>query len=1625
MLTTSQDSPSPEEPVTLVYEADLLGNIQQALAGLQGFGVMALELIQNADDAGAATLSFDVTDDALFIRNSAAFSTCGLSEPRCPWDAAGDPNGDRRSCNFHAISRMGSRNKVHVASQIGRFGIGFVSVYQITDSPIIRSTGIEMKLIPVNGTGATRAIPTTIGSEFELPWASMSSDTRKALNASPTPGDVVPLMVAAIGDILARGLFFLRHLKSVELRQNGVPVRSVSITREGGIITLQLEPGHGKERWKLLSRDSSDLSRERDIFDDFPTLAELGRSPAVTVAVPLHDGPVDGLLYAFLPTEQASGLPFHINGDFFPHPNRRMITLTGEQHERYWNELLLDTAAKAIAENFDALRELLGAERLWALASSAFAMKDMASFQSFWIDLQIAAKSSQSVRTVDDQWCTPAECFLPDLVPEAQSALASIGVKLLHDSLRPHWIVLSALGATLLRLPAVVTALEEAGAAHGFNAETPHLRSLWMAVDAVIAQSKTRADFKALMDRLKAVAFVLDCDNNPASINELWRLEEAVQPALIRAYVPGCPIAHDDVRKLAAIAEAMDVYRFDDLAGHLAEAITDGDTATTVIGIEPGNAGSFYGLLTAFEVDPAVTKAGTLLSNVPMLRTASGFVEPSRGQLPGGFVDPIGHFELIDTTEMTEKMQRLAREILSVDVVTFHDYVNEHLEDILKGAPSREQYVALLTEILEHKIQLDTEGVLQSLAEIAFVRTRAGTYVRPADCYYWTAPLEALLGQDHGYWVDEAWMPASRAAARFQDLLESRLGMRSTVSIAHLVDRIKSIAESGTIDAIATGTQLIVRHILDRFIRLKPDERQSLERLKTLAWLPGALNGERVSDKRYAPSALFRSFRAAGYASQVRIVDLPILRGTQAGRSLIDFLDFLELPEDPPTEAVVAHLEHCMAENLPASDVTYAILSERLEKDDAACIDRLADTAFIYDADLKRFLKSDQVFWAPAHFRGHWHAASSRMRGREALYRRLGVQDSPTAHNYTALMREIATQPVISQADASVHERCLAWLADALDRDDAEAHAALLDMRDEPVLLNMLGNGVWPDEAAWLDSQILADPFGDALDERLVAPPVVPRHAAARLFRELGVVRLSEIARLRLAADPVSAEEPAATAQLRERIDLLLWLAPSAAFRARLHDTLCKVVVRVTDALQVHAEITEYDPPVRSAPSPAASFFEPDGAILYVKGKAGESIDWTAAFSALFAPLEQLTHGIDMPPVIMTAAYVTSLRSSADAERALRSANYRPPDGGYDDLPLTESISDAEDDDSEDDLDDGEPSDAGPADDEPEGADDPGGEPHSQDDPDDDTDEDSETPEDDGTPAVGDGREGTRTGAGTSPPGADTSDNPFRSRADDGGFGADGEAAAPGGGGSTGFGTPGGSQTGTAGGRGSDNARRPGPSRAERQERRSRMLSYVNATPRETDTISGDTGGEDISGLIDLAAIAAVLKYEARFGRVAVEQPHNNPGFDIVSRAPDGSGRRLIEVKGLQGEWTERGVKLSHVQYATAQQHPGDYWIYVVEHARDLQTHRVSAIANPFSKVVEYWFDHGWKDATEEIATATDMNLEVGARVKHFMWGVGTIEQVNRRGMAISLLISFRDEGRKLIPFNANLEFID
>ncbi|MBY3297641.1 DUF3883 domain-containing protein [Rhizobium laguerreae] len=628
---------------------------------------------------------------------------------------------------------------------------------------------------------------------------------------------------------------------------------------------------------------------------------------------------------------------------------------------------------------------------------------------------------------------------------------------------------------------------------------------------------------------------------------------------------------------------------------------------------------------------------------------------------------------------------------------------------------------------------------------------------------------------------------------------------------------------------------------------------------------------------------------------------------------------------------------------------------------------------------------------------------------REPLYRRLGVRDAPSARNYGSLLEELTGQATITQAEIDIHEHCLAWLADALADGDPEAMTAIVGLRDKPCLLSERGTVIWPDEAAWLDSETVSQPFAGALDDRLVAPPRVPRSAAARLFKALNVDRLSDIARLRLAEEPESVAEPVATSLLRDRADLLLWLSPNQDFGARLTKILHTVEVRTTEALQVQAEIAQFDPPVRSAPADASAFYDADPSILYVKGEQGDAVHWTDAFSAIFASLEQLSYGIEIPPLVMTAAFVASMPTAADAERALRSANYRLPEIPRFDKVATDSITDApEETQPEADVEEGESEEAMAEIIVPEML------------------EDLSQP-DEAKHRIEDepGRADPGSDAGTTQHGDATSGTPFKSRSGNDGFEHAGHPAA-GSGGTAGQWPANSNPTTHSNSWNGSGHQRASQSRSSWHERRSRLISYVNAGPSDESQqqASADAAG-DISSQIDMAAITAVVDYETRSGRSAAVQPHNNPGFDIVSTGESPRNRRLIEVKGLEGNWTERGVKLSAVQFATAQQYHNEYWIYVVEHARDPHNRRVNAIANPFGKVSEYWFDHGWKEVTEETATAMESSLKVGARIRHPRWGVGTISEVNRRGIAISLLVDFLDNGRKLVPFNADIEFMD
>ncbi|MDE3819743.1 protein NO VEIN domain-containing protein [Sinorhizobium meliloti] len=1640
--------------VTIPYRANLLGNIEQALKGLQGYGIMALELIQNADDAGSKRLLFDVRDDALVVANDEEFTSCGLNDAECPWIRAGDASGLQRPCNFHAISEMGSRSKLHAAEQIGRFGIGFVSVYQITDTPIVRSAGVELRLNPQTQEVVKSDVGPTVGTQFILPWASSKSEVREGLNASPTPDDVADKVVAEIDLVLKGSLLFLRHVEHVELRHNSDLVVSVDIGRSGDEVILRFWPYDVSQHWLILSRQADDVVADKKLFERFEALTRLERSLTVNVAVPIHSEQVDGLLYAYLPTRQPTRMPIHVNADFFPHASRQAIVLEGEQHERYWNEALIETAAAALSENFVRIRDLLGPMRLWALAESAFQRKAEPAFKSFWDRLARAAVEAPSIWTTRGEWRVPNETFLPPEVMTTvdQAAVTDLGLALIHPELRRHWSVLGSIGAHQLRLSSLVAALEARGDdATGGGGEP--LRRLWSAISVMIEASSERNVLITVLPKLKAICFIMDDDDAPISPSDARKLPLGAPRDILHKVIPTRRIVHPHVLQVPHLAELVPEYLLDDLASDLAKVIVDEAAAEAAIGLTDADVRRFYSLLTSFPTDRKTGTVAGVLADVPILRTGTGFVSPSRGQLPGDFRDPIGHFQIVESRLFVPDMRELARNVLEVDVLNFRDYVSEHLEEIIEAGVTRQQYGALITEIVNHRSQLDEDGTLGMLTNIAFVRTRAGTFALPAEVYIWSAALESILGTDPDRWVDETWIPAA-VQAKSRDLFD-RLGMPFTVAAEHIVDRIEAIAEAGGgIDAIVAGTTPIIRHVLDRWARFNDRDRNTLRRLKEVKFLSAVIDAERSEGLRYSPRGVYRAGRAPGFLSQVPVVEMTALRQTSA--AVLEFLDLIEMPAEPPTEKIVAHLEHCISRGSAVNDLTYQMLNERLERgDDVSCIDRLEGTEFIHFPDVG-FIGAGEVFWNPPEFGGHWHTASSRMRQREQLYRRLGVVDSPEPHHFAALALQIAANPNPSATDTAIHGRCIAFLAEALEREDAGASDAVDMLVDEHAFLNVDGGAIWTGEAVWLDSEQLAASFGSVLNERLIRLPDVSRSASFRFLKRLDVPALTDIAQFRMATEPEGRPAPDATSLLQSRADLLLWLAPNRASRQALRASLLGIEIRLSNQLLVQAEIDAFNPPVRSPATSTPAYLDQETGLLHLRSTTGR-VDWAAAFRALFSRVERFCPAADVPPLCMTAAYIMSHVDRADAEQALIASDFKVPDDVDVSIEVGRELKD-------------EPEDL-PSNGETKEAEAAGSK-------DDDASEEfscgQEVPEDDpvagGTGAAEYHPENLRptsrlanhgkTGAGSShargasqlaeqsrtdegaadaPRTADGEDDPlsvdsdgdaYESASSRGAFGAHpdehgtasekaGRANAHRGGTSNGENRGLGSRF-----KGDDSRRRDVT--AERQVRRSRMLSYVSRSGSRGNGDDGATSvSDDLSDLIDAASMKAVLSYEQSRGWEPERQPHFNPGFDIVSRSPSGDSR-LIEVKGLDDEWTERGIKLSHVQFSMAREHPDEFWIYIVEHARNLERQRVTAIRNPFGKVEEYWFDHNWRQASEEGASSREIHLKVGLKVEHHIWREGVIVEIKSRGAIPFVVVDFGSiEGRRGIPFNSSLKILD
>ncbi|MGO9960898.1 MAG: sacsin N-terminal ATP-binding-like domain-containing protein [Solirubrobacteraceae bacterium] len=291
-----------------------------------------LELLQNAQDAGATRIRFDLRGDRLEVNHN------------------GRPFTDADVRGICGIKRS---TKEDDTEQIGRFGIGFKSVYAFTRRPAVHCGDEHFAIEHYVHPHAIPAIDLANG------WTT--------LQVLPFDRDDVPptVAVAEIGQCLAemsaRTILFLRDLRELEW---------ITPEAEGVLLREPLEDGAAR-RVRLLHGHARPQDAEEWLVFEQPIELVVGREANSVEIAFLTTRDDDGIervvaaddteLVAFFPTSRETHLGYLIQGPFIPTPARDNVR---ERHEV--NQRLVATAAELTVEGLVKLRDqgLLGVSAL-------------------------------------------------------------------------------------------------------------------------------------------------------------------------------------------------------------------------------------------------------------------------------------------------------------------------------------------------------------------------------------------------------------------------------------------------------------------------------------------------------------------------------------------------------------------------------------------------------------------------------------------------------------------------------------------------------------------------------------------------------------------------------------------------------------------------------------------------------------------------------------------------------------------------------------------------------------------------------------------------------------------------------------------------------------------------------------------------------------------------------------------------------------------------------------------------------------------------------------------------------------------------------------------------------------
>lgn len=1568
------------------YTANLLGNIRSHLAGLQGYDVMALELIQNADDAKADSVVFDITDRGLFVINSGKFTYCGDLHTRpCSLIAS-----STYSCDYHRIADVGSGGKLSRGENIGRFGIGFVSTYQVTDHPEIRSSGVKLTLHPEEGRWFIEPFEQAEGTTFFLPWADdPNTEARLALGVSHVSATHIDQLVEDFQKVLRKSLLFLRHVRTAEVRRNGELLFACDLDRgDGSDLIVSFRPSGEVEQWHILRADVAEAAAR--LYASHPRLEALDRSTKISIGLRIDPEPLaEGVLYAFLPTEQSTGLPMHINADFFPESDRKAVIFAGHQHEQAWNEMLIDGAAGELARDPEGLRAMLGDVRLWQIIARAFELSKPSNhptcFKRFWERLKVTGSHAKIALAQDGSVLSPSGVFLPrgPLTSHQAKTLLEVGGRSVTEDLRPFHTAINQMGAPILTFDRLVGLLQQAMAQlvpGEVQVEAERLESfyrpLWSMINDLMpdAANQTPA-INPGIQRLLTIPIVVTEDLYAVTIKQSFVAPAALEAGRVASLLPRMAIAAHHILGFPKIARLIRQLELGAVVSHISSMCAT-DPVEDVIGIEQPELRDLYAVFADLDRQGKVEKAVyQALRELPIWLSSRGLIKATHALLPGNFTDPTGQADLLETSVLTDPAREFVSSKLGVQTQTIEAFVQNVLPRFFNddGPLDEQKYTRLITELANHPTLVNDENIRRLLGALPIVPTRDGRWSCPTNTYRRTDDLVKVLGDATHLWLDASRMPNARSVHTFID----GLGVRRSPLAQHLAERMLFIAENylPTEDAKrASGDAFYV--LCDHYEEWseKTFFKGATDSLRGVACFPadGDTENWHLGGELYAP------YRAEAFRSQANILDF---RNT--ARLKTELLEVLGVTINPETRLVIDHLQYCVKTGAQPHVSTYQVLNERAQLSDPL-IQTLAGSRCIYVERQKSFVRPNQLYWSPQQLGRYAFTIPGNLEAFKPLFTAIGVKNSPDGRDYVDILLDIVgeyfekSKPVAG-ADRSVYDACLMGVSAADEREEIDA-PDIRRLQEAPTILNLTGQPTHPDEVLFQDSEWHAGFFNGELDQALCkpAPELWP------FMEKVGVRRLSESAEVALEfVDGQETEEQQLAEKLMERVDILMRLLNDkpTLVKQKVRTALSEMAAISYRLLRIQASVHVGGDRVSAPPSVAQAFYDVDKHQLILARPVGDR-SWPHILNAIFHQLMPDEPGSEISKLTLSVRPLMNL-SVEEAHRELTDAGIPYLDAGIAN-GQTDDLTSSSLDDMGSTTDSGYPPpesrpDTAPADvskggeptpDQP-GASRPQGEPKIP--PEDESLQDQGQPETETTGA----REAHVTDGG-------------RAVRHDG------------------HGT--GSSTGDKG------AKKPRPKHKEQWDRR--LLSYVRKKQEESADADEQENSSEHNLAVEVVARATVCAYEKTRGRVAEQMAQTHPGYDIISRNPLTGEDRFIEVKGVNGEWNQTGVGLSRLQFSNAQDYGDRYWLYVVEFVSDPEHIRVHPIRSPATQVTSFMFDGNWRDAVADERADPALAFIAGARVKHQHFGFGRIESMEMRGSTRVMSIEFVNSGRRTVTLN-------